>query len=87
MISLTAILDLLFDRFEVSKVLVIGPLRVCSSVWPEERLKWDGLDFLQMSVIVGSAKKREEALQTPADVYVISLQNNQKKVSVKVIVK
>ena len=75
MISLTAILDLLFDRFEVSKVLVIGPLRVCSSVWPEERLKWDGLDFLQMSMIVGSAKKREEALQTPADVYVINREN------------
>lgn len=75
MISLTAILDLLFDRFEVSKVLVIGPLRVCSSVWPEERMKWDGLDFLQMSVIVGNARKREEALQTPADVYVINREN------------
>ena len=75
MISLSAIMDLMFDRFEVSKVLVIGPLRVCSSVWPQERLKWDGLDFLQMSVIVGSSRQREEALKAPADVYVVNREN------------
>ena len=68
-------MDLMFDRFEVSKVLVIGPLRVCSSVWPQERLKWDGLDFLQMSVIVGSSRQREEALKAPADVYVVNREN------------
>ena len=68
-------MDLMFDRFEVSKVLVIGPLRVCSSVWPQERLKWDGLGFLQMSVIVGSSKQREAALKAPADVYVINREN------------
>lgn len=68
-------MTLMFDQFEISKVLVIGPLRVCSTVWPEERLKWDGLDFLQMSVIVGSAKQREAAIRTPADVYVINREN------------
>ena len=68
-------MNLMFDRFEVSKVLVIGPLRVCSSVWPEERKKWDGLDFLQMSVITGNAKKRVAALKAPADVYVINREN------------
>ena len=65
----------MFDSFEVSKVLVIGPLRVCASVWPEERLKWDGLDFLKMSVMVGNAKQRESALHKPADVYVINREN------------
>ena len=65
----------MFDSFDVSRVLVIGPLRVCASVWPEERLKWDGLDFLRMSVMVGSAKQREAALRTPADVYVINREN------------
>ncbi len=68
-------MDLMFDQFEVSKVLVIGPLRVCSSVWPQERLKWDGLDFLQMSVMVGSSKQREMALYDSADVYVINREN------------
>ena len=75
MISLSAIMDLMFDRFEVSKVLVIGPLRVCSSVWPQERLKWDGLDFLQMSVIVGNSSQREAAMKAPADVYVVNREN------------
>ena len=75
MISLTSVLKLMFDRFEVSKVLVIGPLRVCSSVWPEERKKWDGLDFLRMSVIIGDAKQRAAALRSPADVYVINREN------------
>ena len=65
----------MFDRFDVSRVLVIGPLRVCSSVWPEERRKWDGLDFLQMSVIVGDAKQRAAALRAQADVYVINREN------------
>lgn len=65
----------MFDSFDVSKVLVIGPLRVCASVWPEERRKWDGLDFLKMSVMVGSAKQREAALRTPADIYVINREN------------
>ena len=68
-------MELMFDRFEVSKVLVIGPLRVCSSVWPQERLKWDGLDFLQMSVMVGSSKQREMALYASADIYVINREN------------
>ena len=75
MISLHAVMDLMFDRFEVGKTLVIGPLRVCNSVWPEERLKWDGLDFLKMSVMTGTAKQRELALNTPADVYVINREN------------
>ncbi len=74
-ISLTAIMDLMYDRFEVSKVLVIAPLRVCASVWPEELTKWDGLDFLKMSVITGTAKQREAALQTPADIYVMNREN------------
>ena len=65
----------MFDSFDVGKVLVIGPLRVCRSVWPEERTKWDGLDFLKMSAIVGTAKQRERALLTPADVYVINREN------------
>ena len=68
-------MKLMFDSFEVGKVLVIAPLRVCSSVWPEEREKWDGFDFLQMSVVIGSAKQREAALNTPADVYVINREN------------
>ena len=74
-ISLTAILDLMFDSFDVSKVLVIAPLRVAKTVWPEERDTWEHARFLQMSVMTGSAKQREAALKAPADVYVINREN------------
>ena len=74
-ISLTAILDLMFDRFDVGKTLVIAPLRVARTVWPEEREIWEHASFLRMSVMVGDAKQRAAALRTPADVYVINRDN------------
>ena len=73
--AITAILDLMFDSFEVSKVLVIAPLRVAKTVWPEERELWEHANFLKMSVIVGSAKQREAAMRIPADIYVINREN------------
>ena len=74
-VSLTAIMDLMFDSFDVGKVLVIAPLRVAKTVWPEERETWEHANFLRMSVMVGSAKQREAALNTPADVYVVNREN------------
>ena len=68
-------MDLMFDSFDVGKVLVIGPLRVSRDVWPAEIRKWDGFDFLRMSVIVGDAKARSAAVMKPADVYVINREN------------
>ena len=66
-VSLTAILDLMFDSFEVSKTLVIAPLRVAKTVWPQEREAWEHANFLRMSVMTGSAKQRETALQALAE--------------------
>lgn len=40
-ITLTAVADLLFDSFEVHKVLVIAPLRVARDTWSAELQKWD----------------------------------------------
>ena len=74
-VSLTAILDLMFDSFEVSKTLVIAPLRVAKTVWPQEREAWEHANFLRMSVMTGSAKQRETALKALADVYVINREN------------
>ena len=74
-VSLTGILDLMFDSFEVSKVLVIAPLRVAKTVWPAERDSWEHVRFLEMSVVVGNVKQRTAALKKPADVYVINREN------------
>lgn len=74
-ISLTAIQDLLFDSFEVRKVLVICPLRVGLSVWPSEVQKWNHLDILTYSVAIGSKEQRVEALKTKADIHIINREN------------
>jgi SNF2 family DNA or RNA helicase len=76
-ITLTAVLNLLFDSFEVRKVLVIAPLRVARDTWPAEIGKWDHLQLLRASVAVGSTVERIEALRTKADMYIINRENVQ----------
>ena len=70
--TLTAIDELIYERAEVSKVLVVAPARVAKITWPEECKKWDHLKRLRMSVLAGGPKDRLEALKKPADIYVIS---------------
>ena len=71
-ITLTALHDLLFDRFEAHKVLIIAPLRVARNTWPAELQKWDHLQDLTVSVVVGNAEERKAALAKQADLYVIN---------------
>lgn len=73
-ISLTAINDLMFDEFEVRKVLVICPLRVCY-VWRDEVTKWEHLKHLKLSIATGSVTERINALKAKADIYVINREN------------
>ena len=74
-ITLTALLDLLFDSFEIRKVLIIAPLRVARDTWPNELKKWDHLKILKSSVVVGTLKQRQEALEEKADIYIINREN------------
>ena len=76
-ITLTAIEELMHDRFEVSKVLVIAPLRVASNTWPAEIRKWDHLHGLTYSVAVGTEAERKAALSAKADIYIINRENVQ----------
>ena len=75
MITLTAIEDLIYDRFDVSRVLVIAPKRVAEDTWSREHRKWDHLKDLRVSVVCGSAAQRKKALAVDADVYVIGRDN------------
>ncbi len=72
--TLTAINDLLFDSFEISKVLVICPLRV-SAVWVDEINKWKHLNSLRCSVAIGTEVERKAALTRKADIYIINREN------------
>ena len=74
-ISLTAINDLMLDYFDVSRTLVIAPLRVANSTWPDEIKKWDHLKHLNFSVVIGSEKERLDALRKPAHIYLINREN------------
>ncbi len=74
-ITLTALNDLLFDRFEISRVLVIAPLRVARNTWPQEMGKWEHLKHLRYSVVVGTEKERLHALRQRASLYIINREN------------
>ena len=76
-ISLTAIADLLFDSFEAHRVLVIAPLRVARDTWPAEIEKWEHLQHLTYSVVVGTPKERRAALMAGADITIINRENLQ----------
>lgn len=76
-ITLTALSNLLFDSFEVHKILIIAPLRVAKDTWPSELEKWDHLKDLIWSVAVGSETERIAALRKEADIYIINRENVQ----------
>lgn len=76
-ITLSAIKNLLFDRFEVHKVLVVAPLRVARDTWSAEIEKWEHLRELRYSIVVGTEQERISALRTPADIYIINRENIQ----------
>ena len=74
-ITLTALLDLCLDRFEISKVLVIAPLRVARDTWSTEMHKWDHLKPFTYSVVVGTVAERKAALAKKAHIYLINREN------------
>lgn len=76
-ITLTALNDLLFDSFDIRKVLVLAPLRVARNTWSAEIEKWEHLKDLQYSIVIGSEKARLEALKTKADIYIMNRENVQ----------
>ncbi|WP_334105098.1 DEAD/DEAH box helicase [Muricomes intestini] len=74
-ITLTAIVELMYNMFDVSKVLVIAPLRVADTTWQDEIEKWEHLKCLKISKVLGSKKNRIMALYKKADVYTINREN------------
>ncbi|OCA97855.1 DEAD/DEAH box helicase [Clostridium beijerinckii] len=74
-ITLTAIVELMYDYFEVSKVLIIAPLRVARDTWSKECEKWEHLKGLRISKILGTEKERRAATLRRADIYIINREN------------
>lgn len=75
--TLTAIEELINERYEVNKVLIIAPLRVAEDTWDSEIAKWDHLKDLKIAKMIGTPKQRVEALNSKADIYTINRENTQ----------
>lgn len=73
--TLTAVSRLMFDSFEVRKVLVIAPKFVAENVWSNETDKWEHTRFLCLSLVTGTEKQRIAALNAAADIYIINREN------------
>ena len=71
--TLTA-LDIIL-LLEEGPVLVIAPKRVAENTWSKETEKWEHLNHLRISKVMGTQGERLKALSTPADIYVINREN------------
>ena len=74
-ITLMAVRELIYDRFEASRVLVIAPKKVAEATWTTEAARWEQTSDLTFSKVLGTARQREEALERDADIYLINREN------------
>jgi len=74
-VVLTALQELLHDRFEVGRCLIVAPKRVAELVWAQECAKWDHTRGLRVERVLGTREQRVAALARPADVHVINVEN------------
>jgi hypothetical protein len=66
-------IDTLMLSGDVNKVLVLAPLRVARSTWPEEVQKWDQFKHFKVQTIVGNLDQRKAALRNDkADIYCVN---------------
>jgi SNF2 family DNA or RNA helicase len=73
--TLTALDLLLNDYLEISKVLITAPKRVAEHTWASEITKWAHLKHLTISRVLGTERKRLEALKVKANIYIINREN------------
>ena len=74
-ITLTAVQELIYNRLQVCRCLIIAPKKVAEATWDTEAAKWDHLRHLRFSMILGSTQKRIRAACSPADVYITNREN------------
>lgn len=74
-IVLMAIQILMYELFEVQKVLIVAPLRVAKNTWSGEINKFIKFSGLRYSIAVGTSVQRKKALEADADIYIINREN------------
>ena len=73
-ITLTAMTEMVAEGY-VKRWLVLAPKRVCTDVWPVERLKW-AADF-EIAVALGTPAQRQTAFDSTAPIVVTNYDNIQ----------
>ncbi len=73
-ITLMVVEYLMYEMFEIYKVLVVCPLRV-TRTWKDEIEKWEQLSGTRYSIVTGTAAQRKKALEADADIYIINREN------------
>lgn len=74
--TLTAIDNLVFAGYESKPTLIVAPLRVAQSTWPDEAKKWEHLRNIEVQPIVGTVEERKAALRNRnANVFTTNYEN------------
>jgi SNF2 family DNA or RNA helicase len=63
-------IQLLDDR----PILVVAPLRVARSTWPDEARKWKHLNHMHVLPIIGTERERLAALRQDAHIYTVNFE-------------
>jgi SNF2 family DNA or RNA helicase len=72
--TLTA-LDNLFLSGSSAPVLILAPLRVARTTWPEESRKWEHLRHISVMPVIGNETERRQALKYDASIYTTNYEN------------
>ena len=73
-ITLHAIEEL-FEMEVLTRVLIVAPLRVCKTVWPQEKWEWPRLNRLTISCCAGlPPKDRLKVLESGSNIIVINFE-------------
>ncbi len=71
-VVMLGVIDDLIAGMEIRSALVVAPIRVCETTWPDETALWDHTRHLRLNVVRGSPAQRLEKLKQPADIYLIN---------------
>ena len=74
-VTALTLLNNLWEVGDHDKTLVLAPKRVAKNVWPFEAKKWDHLDNIKVSAVIGDVDERRAALRADANMFTINYEN------------
>lgn len=65
----------LLDEFMIRRLLVVAPLLVAETTWPDEIEAWEHTRPLSYEVLTGPEERRTARLSNPAEIHIINREN------------